>query len=176
VADHDDERRWVLEARAGSREAFGCLVRNHWDRLVRLARSVVGEATAEDVVQDGLLIGWRKLPGLATPEAFGPWITRIVFRRCLRTLKQRGGVPVVESAAEPCEVSRSEDAVWVEQLLAALAPRQRAVMHLTVVEGRTDREIAGLLGITAASVRAHRRRGRARLEKLIGGDHAGSIE
>jgi RNA polymerase sigma-70 factor (ECF subfamily) len=174
VADHEDERRLVLEARAGSREAFGGLVRHHWDRLVRLARSVVGEATAEDVVQEGLLVGWRKLPGLATPDAFGPWITQIVYRRCLRTLKRQGTVPIVEGSAEPSEAARSEDAVWVEQLLAALAPRQRAVLHLTVVEGRTDREIAGLLGIAAASVRAHRRRGRARLERLIGGDDAGS--
>jgi RNA polymerase sigma-70 factor (ECF subfamily) len=171
VADHGEECRLVLEARAGDREAFGALVKMHWNRLVRLARSVVGEASAEDVVQEGLLIGWRKLPRLATPAAFGPWVTRIVYRRCLRTMRRRRHEESPEGPAEPREAARPESAVWVEQLLAALAPRQRAVMHLTVVEGRTDREIAGLLGITAGSVRAHRRRGRARLEKLIGGDH-----
>jgi len=176
VAKHDDEHRWVLEARAGDREAFGALVEMHWNRWVRLARSVVGEASAEDVVQEGLLIGWRKLPRLSTPAAFGPWVTRIVYRRCLRSLRRRGPEASPESSSEPREAARSESAIWVEQLLAALAPRQRAVMHLTVVEGRTDREIADLLGITAASVRAHRRRGRQRLEKLMGEGNAGSIE
>ena len=36
----------VEEARGGSRAAFGSLVELHWSRLVRLARSVVGEADA----------------------------------------------------------------------------------------------------------------------------------
>jgi RNA polymerase sigma-70 factor (ECF subfamily) len=176
VANRDDEHRLVLEARAGDREAFGALVSMHWNRWVRLARSVVGEASAEDVVQEALLIDWRKLPRLSAPASFGAWITRIVYRRCLRSLRRRAPEASPESSSEPREAARSEIALWVEQLLTALAPRQRAVMHLTVVEGRTDREIADLLGITAASVRAHRRRGRQRLEKLIGEGHVGSIE
>lgn len=36
-------------------------------------------------------------------------------------------------------------------------------MHLTVVEGMTDSEIATMLGISAASVRVHRHRARGRL-------------
>jgi DNA-binding CsgD family transcriptional regulator len=40
-------------------------------------------------------------------------------------------------------------------------------MHLTVVEGMTDSEIAGILGIAASSVRGHRRRARGRLERLV---------
>ena len=35
----------------------------------------------------------------------------------------------------------------VGRLLAKLAPRQRAVLHLTVVEGLTDHEIGEVLGI-----------------------------
>ena len=59
-------------------------------------------------------------------------------------------------------------AVW--QVLSRLALRaQRAVLHLTVVEGMSDREIADALGIAAASVRAHRRRARARVERLAKG-------
>lgn len=38
-------------------------------------------------------------------------------------------------------------------------------MHLTVVEGMTDSEIAPLLGIVPSSVRAHRRRARERLAR-----------
>ena len=57
----------------------------------------------------------------------------------------------------------------LERLLAGLAPRQRAVMHLSVVEGRTDTEIAERMAITAASVRSHRRRARQRLSHLMNG-------
>jgi len=162
-----DEMELVRRAQSGDPEAFGGLVQAHWTRLVRLSRSMVGDEAAEDVVQESLLVCWRKLPRLAKPEAFGAWVTRIVFRRCLR-LRRRPGpeVPVHElPAMAPCNPHAG---VWVSELLGALAPRQRAVMHLTV-EGHTDAEIAGLLGIAASSVRAHRRRARGRLKVLLDG-------
>ena len=37
------------------RELFAGLVEAHWDRLVRLARSVVGDLEAEDAAQEGLI-------------------------------------------------------------------------------------------------------------------------
>ena len=55
----------------------------------------------------------------------------------------------------------------LERLLAKLAPRQRAVLHLTVVEGLSDSEIAEILGIAGSSVRVHRLRGRRHLEQLV---------
>ena len=57
-------------------------------------------------------------------------------------------------------------AVW--QVLSRLPPRQRAVLHLTAVEGMTDAEIGVVLGIAPASVRVHRRRARMKVEKLLG--------
>jgi RNA polymerase sigma factor (sigma-70 family) len=53
-------------------------------------------------------------------------------------------------------------------MLRRLAPRQRAILYLTVVEGFNDREISQALGISASSVRVHRLRGRRRLEHLVG--------
>jgi RNA polymerase sigma factor (sigma-70 family) len=62
--------------------------------------------------------------------------------------------------------SEPEQGLIVWQILSRLPPRQRAVLHLTVVEGMTDVEIGAVLGITAGSVRAHRRRARERVEAL----------
>jgi RNA polymerase sigma-70 factor (ECF subfamily) len=170
-----DELELVRRAQTGDPEAFGGLVRDHWSRLVRLSRSMVGEEAAEDVVQEGLLICWRKLPRLSRPEAFGAWVTRIVFRRCLR-LRDRRRPEIAVEGLPATAPGNPHTAAWVSQLLGALAPRQRAVMHLTVVEGQTDHEIARLLGIAASSVRAHRRRARQRLDAMVGGgsDEPGS--
>jgi RNA polymerase sigma-70 factor (ECF subfamily) len=60
----------------------------------------------------------------------------------------------------------------VERTLRLLAPRQRAVMHLTVVEGMSDSEIGTVMGIDAASVRSHRRRARERLRQVLDGPAA----
>lgn len=165
---HDEEVQLVLRARDGDREAFGRLVELHWSRLVRLARSMVGEGTAEDLAQEGLVAGWSRLRNLTRPEAFGAWITRIVYRRCLRSGRRRSFEVAAGEFQAPKAPGNPEGELWVKEVLAALAPRQRAVMHLTVVEGLTDGEISRVLGITAASARAHRRRARERLDLLLG--------
>lgn len=159
----------VRRALDGSREAFGALVETHWDRLVRLARSVVGDAEAEDVVQDSLVVAWTRLARLSDPHKFGSWVSRIVFRRCLRTNRWQRGRVSLDAIVEPSRFCDPEVSVSAWQILARLAPRQRAVFHLTAVEGMTDAEIAPVLGITPASVRAHRRQARAGVARIIRG-------
>ena len=162
-----NESELVHRASRGDREAFGQLVERHWARLVRLARSIVGEAEAEDAVQDGLIRAWSKLSQLVNPEAFGYWVSRVVVRVCLRRARaSRPGVSL-EASPEPRVRTNPGATIDLERLLASLSPRQRAVMHLTVVEGMTDSEIAPCLGISAASVRVHRHRARERLERQM---------
>ncbi len=160
----------VVAAQSGDVDAFGLLVEGNWESLVRLSRSIVGELDAEDAVQDGLLAAWRRLGTLSNATSFTPWLTRIVFRRCLRRTRRLWRFLPIELAPEPSGGAdpSSDAAVW--SILSRLAPQQRAVLHLTVVEGMTDSEIAATLGIKPASVRAHRRRARERLARLLKGD------
>ena len=176
-AIRDATAELAARARAGDRDAFGALVERHWAPLVRLARSVVGDRDAEDVVQDALVVAWRRLPALRQPAAFGAWVERTVLRRCLRraAFDSRPGwlrLVSLDAAPEPAAGDGGAD-LQVRSLLARLAPRQRAVMHLTVIEGRSDAEIGELMGIAAASVRSHRRRAKQRLEALWNGSASG---
>jgi RNA polymerase sigma-70 factor (ECF subfamily) len=157
----------VREAQRGDAQAFGPLVEAHWAGLVRLARSVVGEVEAEDAVQDGLLVAWRKLSQLEDPARFRSWLSRIVFRRCLRRTRWNRLRRALDILPEPRVETHVESDLNVWSLLARLAPRQRAVLHLTVVEGFSDTEIAVQLGIAAGSVRAHRRRARESLARIV---------
>jgi len=173
---NDGEEAAVARAAAGDQAAFGALVEAHWGRLLRLARSVVGDADAADAVQDGLLVAWRGLPALRQPAAFPAWLTRVVTRRALARARRRAPwwrrlrpLAEAEGVAAPEEAGGNGE-IDVARLLAALAPRQRAVMHLTVVEGMSDGEIGRALGIAAASVRSHRRRARHRLLTLLQGE------
>jgi len=159
----------VRAALGGDREAFGSLVERNWNRLVRLARSVVGELEAEDAVQDGLVAAWGRLGSLADPDRFDAWVSRIVFRRCLRATRRQRGRVSLEAVPETFTTCDPEVSLSAWQLLSRLAPHQRAVLHLTVVEGMTDAEIAPLLAITPASVRSHRRRARESVARLLQG-------
>lgn len=160
------------KAKAGDPDAFAELVKRYWNDLVRSARSILGDADAEDAVQDALVTAWRKIGRLRDPAAAGAWLRRISIRRCLAAARRRPSTVALGSVPEPAFNANPGDRVDVASILNALAPRQRAVMHLTVIEGCTDSEIAVALGIRPGSVRAHRRRARGRLEELFrGGSH-----
>ncbi len=159
----------VVAAREGDREAFGLLVERSWERLVRLARSVLGDLEAEDAAQEGLLVAWSRLGRLADPERFDAWVGRIVFRRCLRRVGRSRGRISLEAVPEASHDPGVVDHLGAWEVLSRLAPRQRAVLHLSVVEGMTDSEIAPLLGITPASVRSHRRRARESAARMLKG-------
>ncbi len=157
----------VKRAKDGDREAFAAIVEARWRPLVRLARSVLGNGEAEDAVQDGLVIAWKKLGSLKDLGSCAAWLHKIVLRTCLHKARSQHRFRPLDEAPEG--VDRRDPAVGldVRLLLEMLAPRQRAVLHLTMMEGMTDREIAGCMNITAASVRAHRRRARQSLERHL---------
>ena len=162
----------VCAARNGDEQAFAALVERHWRRLVAFARSVVGDAEAEDIVQESLLVVWSKLSDLRHPEAFGAWTMKTLSRLCFRRNRGRTDTVQLQLVEEPEDRSSisTRATLDVEKMLGMLAPRQRAVMHLTVVEGMSDREIGELLDIEKSSVRAHRRRARDRLRHLLAPD------
>lgn len=161
----------VERAMAGDRCAYGELVAACWTSLVRLARGIVGDADAEDAVQDALVTAGSKLAELRRPQSFLAWVRRLVVRSCLRHRRRAGTrrlLPLL-AGATPAPVAAPEtdlDAgIDVERVLATLPVRQRAVLYLTAVEGLSDGEIARLLAVRAATVRSLRRHGRRRLQR-----------
>jgi RNA polymerase sigma-70 factor, ECF subfamily len=162
-------RHLVLRSQDGDIDAFSKLVEAQWARLVAFARSVAGEQDAEDIVQEGLLKAWKKIGSLRDPEAFQTWILRIISRRCFSRFRRLRALLPLESVPDPAD-PRNDDRIElldVESLLAHLPRRQRAVMHLTVVEGMSDSEIGLALLISSASVRSHRRRAREALNRIL---------
>lgn len=159
-------------ARRGDPEAFGRLIQACAARVVRLARSIVGDVDADDVAQESCLACWRHLGQVEDPAKFENWLMRITYRTAVRRARWRGirarifaapGSAPARGVADPVAADPTSDLlVW--QVLSGLPARQRAVLHLTVVEGMTDSEIAEALGISAGTVRAHRRRARARVD------------
>lgn len=157
--------RLAGRARDGDRDSYGELVELMWPRLVALSRTILaGDDEAEDVVQEALVHAWSRLGSLRRPESFGAWIRRIVSRRCFAHARRRR--PVLEAAPEAPPATALER-IDLARTLARLAPRQRAVIHLTLVEGHSAREAAAILGILPATARVHRHRALARLRREL---------
>ena len=167
----DNDSELVRRAMDGDREAFSDLAATHWRLLLALARSIVADLEAEDVVQDALIKAWKKLGSLREPEAFAAWLTRIVANTAVARARRRRFFEPIDGVAVAAVEAPVDVQIDVGRLLRGLPPRQRAVLHLTAVEGYTDSEIAEALGITSSSVRVHRMRARRRLAELnLGGE------
>ena len=156
----------VTRAQSGEPQAFGVLVEGSWSELVTLARGILASGDeAEDIVQEALLHAWQRLWMLRRPESFGAWMRRIVARRCLsHARRRRRAEDLVDLPAGGAEPDAGLDAA---RLLSTLAPRQRAVLYLTWVEGCTDREAGRILGLKPSTIRVHRYRGLERLRRTV---------
>ncbi|MFQ5349711.1 MAG: RNA polymerase sigma factor [Thermoanaerobaculia bacterium] len=151
----------VERASGGDREAYGELVELIWPQLVALARTILaGDDEAEDVVQEALVHAWSRLASLRQAEKFPAWARRIVARRCFaHGRRKRPPAQIVPATPPESQLQRID----VARVLGRLAPRQRAVVYLTLVEGRSTSEAAAMLGILPATARVHRHRAMARL-------------
>ena len=78
----------VSRAQEGDLAAFEMIVRRYQGPVFRLAYRMLGDrGEAEDVVQDCLVLVWRKLPSLTDVQAFHRWIYQLATRRCLSVLR-----------------------------------------------------------------------------------------
>jgi RNA polymerase sigma factor (sigma-70 family) len=129
-----------------------------WRALVAYTgdRGIADDALAEAFVQ---AIG--RGGALRTPER---WVWIAAFRIAAGELKARQQRVAAHETPTPAEVS---EAVELLEALTRLPPKQRAVLVLHYYGGYKSREIALIVGSTAATVRVHLSAGRRRLRALL---------
>ena len=79
-----DEPLLVLRAQCGDREALELLLRGVQPSLLRYLRGLVGSDDSPDLLQDVLVLIYRKLQRLDNPEVFRHWAFRIATPSCLK--------------------------------------------------------------------------------------------
>lgn len=133
-------------------------------RLLRIATSLVGPDTAEDVVQDTYLTARARVGQLRDPAALEAWLARICVHRSFR-IKRRGRRLQELLAVLPFARTTPSGSGRLElhELVENLPPRDRAVVVLQHGYGYTLAEVAELVGISHANARQIASRTRARL-------------
>jgi RNA polymerase sigma-70 factor (ECF subfamily) len=168
----------------GRTEAFAALFQSQRKRLWGLSYRLTGSAEdADDVVQEAFTRLVAEPPA-APVEQLGPWLARVATNLGIDALRRRrrrayigpwlpSPVELAETLDEqPSEsldpelrYSLTESATYAFLLaLEALSPRQRAVLLLRDVLGRSALETAGLIGASEGSVRVLHLRARRALE------------
>ena len=84
MAIYVDDRELVAAHRAGEKDAFDELVREHRMSLHNHARRKLNcDAGAEDAVQETFVRAYRALPNFNGQYRLGPWLPRIMSNVCI---------------------------------------------------------------------------------------------
>ena len=168
----------VQEARRGSREAAGGLVRRYLRACRSIALSIVGEvAEAEDAAQDAMVYALAHIHECREPSRFGAWLRQIVRSNARNRRRDASGGRVLPLdadslvARDPSPALQAERSDLGDRLLAAittLPEERREVVLLHDLEGWTHREIAERMELPEGTVRSHLHLARKALRALLG--------
>lgn len=183
----DVDAELLQRARGGDEAAFGAIMRGNYERIFRLVYAIVRhEHDARDVCQEVWLTVWRELPRFRGDAKFSTWLHPIATRRSLDHLRKRRRwfdrfLPfdvtdaTVESVPEPATADdtrqpaeATERKAQLEQALASLPPKLRAVLALREVEGLSYDEIARATSIPTGTVMSRLYHARRLLAKKLG--------
>ena len=169
----------VRAARRGDGDAYARIVRRFQEALVRrMSRFARGRAEVEELVQEIFVETYFALPKFREDAPFEHWLQRIATRVGYRSLKRRqaragallrplaladeDGVRQTSPAPSPMEASEA-----LESLLGGLSARDRLVITLLYVEGRSVDETAAHTGWSRTMVKVQSFRARKKLKRLI---------
>lgn len=134
---------------------------------------------AQDNLQDGFLIIFKKIAQFQFKGSFEGWAKRVMVNNVLQRYRTEGIFEIVsENVPDEPEVELESDDISMEFLVSiiqALPDRYRMVFNLYVIDGYSHKEIAEMLGITDGTSKSNLARARMILKEKIEAQQGTSI-
>ena len=149
------------------------MVREFTPAIYRVARAIVGESSAPDVVQDVFTSAWRELPKLREPQRFPAWLHRIAVNLSRSSLRSHSrvrevDVALMENALTAVDFRPNVEArALLMPVLLALPFDQRSVVALHYAGGLTLAETAQILEIPDGTVKSRLNAALASLRRAL---------
>lgn len=161
----------------GDRAAFRDLFDAYYRRLSRFcARLLNDPQLVEEVVNDTLMVIWRKAESFNARSQVSTWIFGIAYRLAMKALAARqpraGGIDAhgaVQDEAAPSVATQIEDTEvreLIEVALMQLSPEHRAVLELAYFMGCSCAEIAAIVDCPVNTVKTRLFKARERLRAM----------
>lgn len=159
------EAQWALWMRAagdGDAAAYRSLLASLAQYLrhavrQRFSRMGCGDMDVEDVVQETLLAIHLKRQTWRPVDPVTPWVVAISRNKTIDILRRRGRraeLPLDEVPEPEVDASDAEAAGHdIALMLESLDERQRRIVQLVSIEGRSSRSAAESLGISEGALR-----------------------
>jgi RNA polymerase sigma factor (sigma-70 family) len=138
-------------------EAFTEIVRRHGAMVLAVSRRVLGDGPdAEDAHQIAFMALARDAAKISDPNALAGWLYRAAWltaRKLAGRVHRRKPEPLTTDPTAPMSPAPENDVrAAIDEELLGLPERFRAVAVLCLVEGMTNTEAAGVLGIPKGTV------------------------
>ena len=151
----------------GTATTFEAAVGPLFDPLVRRLVVVLGDTQeAEDIAQDAYLRAfrsWERFDG----RDVRAWLYTIALRLAFNQLRRRRRWLAIVHRADPAPWSdHSDPDLWAA--IQALDVKSRAALLLNVLDGYTQREIAGMFSVPEGTVSSWLFRARGQLKSELG--------
>ncbi|HEY1378372.1 MAG TPA: sigma-70 family RNA polymerase sigma factor [Gemmataceae bacterium] len=149
--------------------AFEVLVRRHGGLVIRVCRTALGEAGADDAFQATFLVLVRRAAALRGNRPLGPWLFEVARRVCghaktAAARRVRHEAVAAARTAGPAPPGLDPDvAALVHAEVGRLPEPLRAAVVMCDLAGLTYQEAADRLGLPHATVRGRLARARDRL-------------
>lgn len=163
-------------AQAGDRAALERLLAELRPDILRFARlQCYASSSIEDVVQEALIVLYRRVGDIRSPAALGAWLVRVVGRLCalpvLMFMRSVEELKTVEDSARFAHMPVDQLRIDVARALAALPERYRQIILLRDLEDLTIAEISRRLTLSGEATKSLLRRARAAARnELLGGE------
>lgn len=164
------DEQLVARARQGDREAFGELVDRYRDMVYGLGYHLTRDfEAARDLAQEAFVQAFVKLGQLREPGKFAGWLRRIAtnLHRAQGRRRQVSTVALEAAATAADTPPPSDTRVVVREALARLRAPERLALTLAYVDGYSQAEIAGFLGVRTETVKTRLARARQHLRTEV---------
>lgn len=174
AADRNEDQACLSLVAQGDRGAFERLYRRYYDRLFRFVLRVTGRMSlVEDVINDTMIVIWRKAGEYRGTAQASTWIFGIAYRKALKALSRESRridadaeIPDGE-APPPDRLDRAGVHAAIRQAVMRLPPEHRAVVDLTFFFNRSYEEVAQILDCPVGTVKSRMFHARAKLRPLL---------
>jgi RNA polymerase sigma-70 factor (ECF subfamily) len=157
-------------AQAGDPSALESLLRRLQPDIRRYARRQCHRSSAiEDVVQEAMIVVYRRVGGVRDPLALTAWLLRIVTRLCMMPVLGllRGAEQLDPQARELARMPPDDLRLDLVRALESLPDIHREIILLRDMEQLTIGEAAERLGITREAVKSRLHRARALMREYL---------
>jgi RNA polymerase sigma-70 factor, ECF subfamily len=162
----------------GDAGAFDALMQRYLPRARMLARRLMADPDdADDLVQDAFLRALERIGTFDPSRAFEPWFTRLLVnlgrdqhrKQTVRRTESHDPEAIAGGTRPDREAERSELRSSLREALASLPDRQRLIVTLFEIDGRSTEEIAGMLNVSQVTIRWHLHQARRTLREALKG-------